>query len=202
METGMGKAFTDEEKSEIRTRLMDAAIELFHDKGTKTLSIRELTKRAGIAQGGFYSFWTDKDALVIDVVKYRAEQKINSVLPQFKKHIKDPAGFLSDKIYEWCIDLKHKTEMQSLYRESMRILHRDSPSDTNKVAAVYKDSLEEISSWWISHSVAKRVDVQGVINVFAGVSVLMANSAQFDEKYFEEIFRTFIESGIRKYVEA
>ncbi|MBQ6057629.1 MAG: helix-turn-helix transcriptional regulator, partial [Treponema sp.] len=74
----MGKAFSDDEKSEIKTKLMEAAIELFHDKGAKTLSIREVTKRAGIAQGSFYNFWADKDALVVDVVKYRAEQKFNA----------------------------------------------------------------------------------------------------------------------------
>ena len=197
----MGKAFTDDEKSEIKTKLMEAAIELFHDKGAKTLSIREVTKRAGIAQGSFYNFWTDKDALVVDVVKYRAEQKFNAVLPEFKKQLKDPAKFLADKTYEWCIDLKHKTETQSIYRESMKILHRDTPADANKVAAVYKDTLEEIAAWWIGHNVAKKVDVQGIINVFAGISVIVTNSAQFDTEYFDEIFRTFIESGIRKYVE-
>ena len=197
----MGKAFTDDEKSEIKTKLMEAAIELFHDKGTKTLSIRELTNRAGIAQGSFYNFWTDKDALVVDVVKYRAEQKFNAVLPEFKKKLKDPAKFLADKTYEWCIDLKRKTETQSIYRESMKILHRDTPADANKVAAVYKDTLEEIAAWWIGHNVAKKVDVQGIINVFAGISVIVTNSAQFDTEYFDEIFRTFIESGIRKYVE-
>ena len=198
----MGKAFTDDEKSEIKTKLMETAIELFHDKGTKTLSIRELTNRAGIAQGSFYNFWEDKDALVIDVVKYRAEQKFKAVLPEFKQQLNDPAGFLADKTYEWCIDLKHKTETQRIYRESMRILHRDTPADVNKVAAVYKDTLWEIAEWWLNHGVAKKVDVQGIINVFAGVSAFISNSAQFDETYFDEIFRTFIESGIRKYVEA
>lgn len=198
----MGKAFSDDEKSEIKTKLMEAAIKLFHDKGAKTLSIREVTKRAGIAQGSFYNFWTDKDALIVDVVKYRAEQKFNAVLPEFKTQLKDPAKFLADKTYEWCIDLKRKTETQSIYRESMKILHRDTPADANRVAAVYKDSLEEIAAWWISHNVAKKVDVQGIINVFAGISVIVTNSAQFDTEYFDEIFRTFIESGIRKYVEA
>ena len=197
----MGKAFSDDEKSEIKTRLMETAIELFHDKGTKTLSIRELTHRAGIAQGSFYNFWEDKDALVTDVVKYRVEQKFRTVLPEFKKKLKDPAGSLAAKTYEWCIDLKHKTEKQSIYRESMKILHRETPADVNKIAAVYKEVLQDIADWWIGHGVAKKVDVQGIINVFAGLSALISNSVQFDENYFDDIFLTFIESGIRKYVE-
>jgi len=180
---------------------MEAAIELFHDKGAKTLSIRELTKRADIAQGSFYNFWPDKDALVIDVVKYRADQKFQAILPKFKKEIKNPAKFLADQIYEWCIDLKHKTDTQVLYHESMKILHRDKPTDINRISAVYKDSLKDIADWWIEHKVAQKVDIKGIINVFAGVSVLISNNEQFDQEYFDMIFRNFIESNISKFVE-
>ncbi len=72
----MGKAFSEEERNQKKIALMEAALELFHESGTKSLSIRELTKRAGISQGGFYTFWEDKDALVLDVLKYRAAQKL------------------------------------------------------------------------------------------------------------------------------
>lgn len=46
----MAKAFTEEEKIKIKESIMETALDLFHDKGTKSLSISELTKRVGIAQ--------------------------------------------------------------------------------------------------------------------------------------------------------
>ena len=49
----MGRAFSEEERAEIKIALMESALELFHEQGKKSLSIRELTKRAGISQGGF-----------------------------------------------------------------------------------------------------------------------------------------------------
>lgn len=39
----MARAFTEEEKLEIKEKIMETALDLFHDKGTKSLSIGELT---------------------------------------------------------------------------------------------------------------------------------------------------------------
>ena len=72
----MSKAFSEDEKLNIKQKMMEVAIEIFHESGTKGLSIKELTKRAGIAQGSFYNFWKDKDALIMDVMQYRLSQKL------------------------------------------------------------------------------------------------------------------------------
>ena len=72
----MAKAFSSDEKLEIRQKIMDTALEIFHESGTKGLSIKELTTRVGIAQGSFYNFWRDKDTLLLDVMQYRSAQKL------------------------------------------------------------------------------------------------------------------------------
>ena len=53
----MAKAFTEQERIQIKEKILETALDLFHDKGTKALSIAELTKRAGIAQGSFYNLF-------------------------------------------------------------------------------------------------------------------------------------------------
>ena len=52
----MPKAFTEEERTTIKEKLMETALDVFHEKGSKALNIAELTKRVGIAQGSFYNF--------------------------------------------------------------------------------------------------------------------------------------------------
>ena len=52
----MPKAFSEEEKEHIKNQILETAVELFHDKGTKSINIQELTRRAGIAQGSFTAF--------------------------------------------------------------------------------------------------------------------------------------------------
>jgi len=75
----MGRAFTEEEKVKIKADIMETALDLFHDKGTKSLNIAELTRRVGIAQGSFYNFWSDKDSLIIDLIAYRSAQKLKGM---------------------------------------------------------------------------------------------------------------------------
>ncbi|ERJ93205.1 hypothetical protein HMPREF9193_01205 [Treponema lecithinolyticum ATCC 700332] len=41
----MAKAFTEQERIKIKEKILESALDLFHDKGTKALSIAELTKR-------------------------------------------------------------------------------------------------------------------------------------------------------------
>lgn len=73
----MAKAFTEEERLQIRSGLWKTAIDLFHENGAKALSIQELTRRVGISQGSFFAnFWKDKESLIIDVMCYRSTQKI------------------------------------------------------------------------------------------------------------------------------
>ena len=79
----MAKAFTEEEKIKIKEDIMETAIDLFHEKGKKSLSISELTKRVGIAQGSFYNFWKDKESLIIDLMAYRSIQKLNDIEKKF-----------------------------------------------------------------------------------------------------------------------
>ena len=45
----MGKAYSEEKKIEIKKRLWEEGIKLFHEEGAQELNIRELTKRAGIS---------------------------------------------------------------------------------------------------------------------------------------------------------
>ena len=52
----MGKAFTENEKIEVQEKLRRTGLRLLAEEGIRRVSIRELTKEAGIAQGGFIPF--------------------------------------------------------------------------------------------------------------------------------------------------
>ena len=46
----MGKAFTDKEREEIREKLRRSGLKILERTGIKNISIRDITKKAGIAQ--------------------------------------------------------------------------------------------------------------------------------------------------------
>ena len=197
----MAKAFSEEEKELIKTKIMETALDLFHVKGTKSLSIQELTRRVGIAQGSFYNFWKDKDALVLDVMRYRSKQKLEIVEKRFDESLKDPVGFLTEIIYVNSMDLMKKGEEQPVYSQSFAILSRADLNAENRVGAVYQDFIEKLAAYWKEHGVVKEVDVQGLVNVFTGSFVLFANAVQFDREYFEKIFRIFIENTVSEFIQ-
>ncbi|HCM91617.1 MAG TPA: TetR/AcrR family transcriptional regulator, partial [Lachnospiraceae bacterium] len=60
----MGKAFTQEEREELQEKLRRTGLKLLAENGIRNISIRQLTKEVGIAQGGFYTFYKDKDDFV------------------------------------------------------------------------------------------------------------------------------------------
>ena len=64
----MPKAFTDEERTRIRARLIEAGRECFSRYGLEKTTVEDLTSRAGIAKSSFYLFFGSKEALYIQLV--------------------------------------------------------------------------------------------------------------------------------------
>ena len=196
----MPKAFSEEEKEQIKNQILETAVELFHDKGTKSINIQELTRRAGIAQGSFYSFWKDKDALVTDVMLYRSRQKLDIAEKEFEASLHNPIGFLSESIYRYSMDLLNKCREQPVYSQSFAILSRSNSLSENRVGAIYKEFLSKLAAYWVEHRAVRSVDVQGLINIITACPVLLSNAGQFDPEYFDEIFKSFLQSTIRNYI--
>ena len=196
----MGKAYTSDERSDIRVRIMEAALELYHENGSKTLNIREIAKKAGISQGGFYNFWPDKDSLVLDVMKYRASQKLDMIKPLFKGSEKDPVGFLSSQLCAWCADMKGKLDTKPIYREGMNFLQTASGETSNRFLSLYSDFLNDLKEYWMKKEAIISMDIAGVTNVITSVSILLSNSEKIDDKYFEEMINSFSLSSLKKYV--
>ena len=196
----MPKAFSEEEKEHIKNQILETAVELFHDKGTKSINIQELTRRAGIAQGSFYSFWKDKDALIMDVMLYRSRQKLDIAEKEFEASLHDPIRFLSESIYRYSMDLLNKCREQPVYSQSFAILSRSNSLSENRVGAIYKEFLSKLAAYWVEHRAVQSMDVQGLINVITACPVLLSNARQFDPEYFDEIFKSFLQSTIRNYI--
>ena len=59
-----------------RERLMDAAVELFSERGVLAASVEEICERAGFTRGAFYSNFDSKDELCLDVMRRKGEQHL------------------------------------------------------------------------------------------------------------------------------
>lgn len=53
--------------ADVRSRVLDAAVELFADHGYDGTSVAQVIGRAGVAKGGFYHHFASKEALLYEV---------------------------------------------------------------------------------------------------------------------------------------
>ena len=180
---------------------METALDLFHDKGTKSLSISELTKRVGIAQGSFYNFWKDKESLIIDLMAYRSIQKLENIEREFSNSLTNPKKFLSDVIYKYSIDMTEKIKTQPIYQEAFRIFASQDSKKVNRVENLYGDFLDRLIDYWYKNNVVKSIDKQGLSNAFVGSFVLCSNYFHFNKDTFEEVLNIYIQSIVFKYIE-
>lgn len=197
----MSKAFSEDEKLNIKQKIMEVAIEIFHESGTKGLSIKELTKRAGIAQGSFYNFWKDKDALIMDVMQYRLAQKLEIAKQSFDESLENPVKFLVDIIYEHSIDLKEKYKKKPIYAEALNMLSKKTENRVYEANSLYTDFINKLAEYWKEQNAVKDVDEKGLINAFTGSFLLFSNYYKFEEEYFNDILKAFISAVVKKYIE-
>lgn len=79
----MSRTFAEDERVEIRQRLLDAGRALFTTQGLKKTSLEELTRPAGIAKSSFYLFFGSKEALYLELLAQegpRVERQLLSPL--------------------------------------------------------------------------------------------------------------------------
>jgi AcrR family transcriptional regulator len=68
---------------ETRARILKSALELFHDNGYETTTMREIAARARMATGAAYYYFESKDAIVLafyDQARQDMESKLEAVL--------------------------------------------------------------------------------------------------------------------------
>ena len=199
-EAVMGKAFSDEEKQEIRKKLLETGTEMFHDNSVKAVNIRELTARAGISQGGFYTFYKDKDEFVLDVMRYRSAQKIADAERLIMQPTDDPAGIMSKVLFDYLIDMKHKTDTREAYSEVFKMLVKQREKIVTRGITLFRGFIGRIAAYWKEQGVPVEVDIEGMCSVAAGAFVLFVHGGMIDRAYFDELFKAFIDTGVRKYI--
>lgn len=199
----MAKAFTEKEREEIRRRLQDEGQKQFKEKGLKKVSVRELTQAAGIAQGGFYTFYESKEALLLDCVNRKMTEKINSftdgTFEQYEEEMRDPVRFLAERFYVTGMHLKDNLVFYNLISDSVNIILGDYDNlEQNSVRAI-KELLIRLIDWWKIHGLIVTVDTGGLRAFMKAGAVLFMNEGIIGKEYFPEIFRSFVYENTARY---
>ena len=96
----MVRPFTDNEKAEIKQKMVVLAAELFKEQPFKDVKVSDITQKLGIAKGSFYNFFSSKESLLLAVladIEKDFHQKILSLMSAEK----DKKNFLIKIMQYW-----------------------------------------------------------------------------------------------------
>ena len=199
----MARAFTEEEKEQIRERLLEEGLIRFKEKGLKGVSIREFTDAVSIAQGGFYTFFESKEDLLIACVNKRMQEKLEGYrkisLEQQVEEMKDPIAFLTERFYATGMHLKDNLVFNNLVSDSVNVLLGNTKNLEENNIRVIREFLIWIIDWWQEHGLTVTVDTEGLRAFMKAGAILFMNEEIIGKERFPEIFHSFVEDNTRRY---
>lgn len=198
----MGKAYSEEEKIEIKAKLREVGLKLFREKGIKKVSVRELTTQVGIAQGGFYTFYESKEDFMLDLLNLRIEEKLLILEQGFSAALKDPVFFVTEILYESGMHLKENKAFNNVVSDSLKFFIDGRENDKQQVLQKYGEFMEKLAGYLTKHGFIVEMDLEGLLSVVSAATILFSNADMLKESYFEKIYRVFVDSQISQFFKA
>ena len=195
----MGKAFSEEERERVQEALRRVGLKLLAENGIRNVSIRRLTQEVGIAQGGFYTFYQDKEDFVIDLMCLRVREKTQAMLDKKKDTLNDPRGFLVELLYREGMHLKENKAFQNGESGTLEFWKRASKRGENEIHDTYLSFLEQLLAYWQKKGLVIECDLNGLLNVGLAAGMLFTNAKTIDEAYFPMIYRAFCEAEVDRF---
>jgi AcrR family transcriptional regulator len=78
-----GRTRTRPTREETRARILDAALQVFGERGIAASSLSEVAAAAGLTKGAIYSSFSGKDELVLAIMEEHARERMTHALESF-----------------------------------------------------------------------------------------------------------------------
>lgn len=171
------------------------AKELFSAKGFKETNISEITKKAGMAVGTFYNYYSSKEKLFMDIfleenakLKQLCFQSLDLKQPPIKvigQMLKlNVEGMKSNPILREWYNKSVFEKLQQVYREE---------NGVDAVAFLYDNFLELIALWQEQGKMRKDIDGKMIMMVFAAVINVDTHKEEIGIEYFPELLHLMTE---------
>ena len=196
----MGKAFTEEERVMVQEKLRRAGLKLFREKGIKGVSIRQLTSAAGIAQGGFYTFYKDKTDFLLDIIEFRIKEKLSDMAAQWDKSLEDPAGYLAEEMYLQGMHLTENKAFDNAISGTLELYQSIDKQTARRIRKLYKEYLEKLIRYWHDNGIVLKADIEGLLWSIRMESFMITNASFMDREYMAKIFKSFCKSVVDDFI--
>jgi AcrR family transcriptional regulator len=162
-----------EQKQRTRQALLDAAVSLLEDQNLSSLSLREVTRAAGIVPAGFYRHFRDMDDLGVALV----EESLGNLLPamrEIRQGLTDP-----DEIARRSLDLL--VSYLDTFRGKFCVIAREKYGGVALVRGAIRDKLDQAAQELADDMAAmpeferwQRADIRMLADLFVNHIMLLA----------------------------
>ena len=185
------KIYSQEKRQEIRKQIMDIGLELIKQYGIKKMSIEQITKKVGIAQGTFYNFFDSKEMLVYGLAnayQERINQKVEEVI-QIKGYL--DRGNLRELYYDMI--LKDEDNVyRFLKREDIQAFLTRLPSECLSKISDAKMQME-INLRYVNEK-KEKYDLDMIFNWIQVMNLIVENKDILIDSGIEKIVQKMIEN--------
>lgn len=196
----MGKAFSEEERIQVQQKLRKIGLRLFADKGIKGVSIREVTKAAEIAQGGFYTFYKDKTDFLIDLMEVRIKEKLEILKEQAGDSLEDPMQYMADTFFKQGVHLTKNKAFDNMLSGSVELFFNTEFSVQEHLGKYYLEYMSFMIHLWRENGYQVEMSDTMFTAAIRITGVMISNASLIEEDQFEKIYRSFCEGVVSTFL--
>ena len=175
--------------------IYDCAKELFSTKGFKESNISEITKKAGMAVGTFYNYYSSKEKLFMDIF-FEENAKMKQDCFQSLDLEQSPIEVVGQMLELNVAGTKSNPILREWYNravfEKLEQVYREE-NGVDTVDFLYDNFLELITLWQKQGKIRQDIDSKMIMMIFAAVINVDTHKEEIGIEYFPELLHLMTE---------
>ncbi|AKA68074.1 TetR/AcrR family transcriptional regulator [Clostridium scatologenes] len=196
----MGRAYTLEEKKQIKENLKKFAKEIFKEKGVKKARIEEITKAVGISLGGFYTFYKNKEELFLDIINDIEKEMFKKVIQEAKTTEDSIEEYFRKVTYIMCEKMNKNKIFIDKDSDVLKIINNSSEEDKKRALEEDLFVIERIKSIWRERGCNIDTPAEKLLGVFRCITTIRSNSDMIGENVIDELTVHIIDKFVEVYI--
>lgn len=196
----MAKAYTIEEKENIKQRIKEIGMQMFKAKGLKKARIEELTKEVGISLGGFYTFYKNKEELFIELVKDIEDNMHNKILEEIKNTDNTPEEFIKKTAFIICKKMDENKMFMNTQSDITKLINEVDEEQIKDGLEKDIALIESAKELWKEKGYNIDTPAIKILGMFKCLTTLRANSAMIGEGIIDELCNHMLDKFIEEYI--
>ncbi|KHE72704.1 TetR/AcrR family transcriptional regulator [Halobacillus sp. BBL2006] len=191
----MPRGFNEQERQEIKQKLLEQGRNFFSKYGLKKTRISELAEAVGIAPGSFYTFFNSKEELYFDILEMEEEKIKHSFINMELLSDSDPKAALRERLFRTLEVIDTNSLIRQMYFDGDRDrLLRKVPKERLS-AHFQKDSfdLRIFTNQWKKSGVFRDIDDDVLAGLFRSIFLLSTHKEEIGGGVYQQTMELLVE---------